>query len=379
MAKYHSLRAIFIGVACVSSFVLAATLAGAFYLFGVKHYRYAAMQPMFRFAFVRGYLFDPKFRRFLELVAAEDATGAETFRIAWDAEHGELLSRKVFQPVEMDGVMRYMYKPGLRLLQVVAGADGVYRELVVEDTPAVRRALADLDVRSFGTASYDGRGFRQADPDLTRDCDLHVLFVGDSFTDGIGVSDSDTFVNRFGHLVRERSKLAVCPINSGVEGYGSEEQAWVLEHRFAEAGRPGVVVVMHYPNDVDSDIDALVAGTLPGRDQKWTRNLALLARMAAFCRSQGATMVLAAIPASIQTTKPETRRHYQDPLRAWAEASGVAFVDMLDGFVQAAGRDLYFKSDLHFSPAGHRLAAEILYARTNGLLVNHRDVAERAQ
>ena len=72
---------------------------------------------------------------------------------------------------------------------------------------------------------YDRLGFRRVDPELTHDCATRVLFLGDSFTDGVGVNDNETFVNRYGHLVRERLRLSACPINAGVEGYGSLEES----------------------------------------------------------------------------------------------------------------------------------------------------------
>ena len=369
-------KLIFIVVAVVVSSVAAFAVGGGVYLFAVKQYRYTTVRPLFRFAFVRGYLFDAKFRRLLELVAARDADSADTFSIASDASNSELLSKRVFQPVEMDGVLRYMYRPGATVLQV-AGANGMYRDMVLEDTPAVREALAELDVRSRILASYDEHGFRRADADLARDCRLHVLFVGDSFTDGVGVSDPETFVNRFGHRVRERAGLAVCPVNSGVEGFGSQEEAWVLEHRFEAAGRPGVVLVMFYANDVDTDIDALLDGALPDADEKWSRTLASLARMSAFCAREHATMVLAAIPVKTQMAKPDTRRHYQEVLQLWAAGRGIAFIDLLDGFLRST-RDRLYAEDEHFAIAGHDLAAEILDTRTAGWLAARRDVVALA-
>ena len=67
---------------------------------------------------------------------------------------------------------------------------------------------------------------------------IHALFLGDSFTDGLWVNDADTFVNVYGHIVRERAGVKLCPVNAGVNGYGSLEEAYLLEHDFESAGRP---------------------------------------------------------------------------------------------------------------------------------------------
>ena len=197
------------------------------------------VRPLFRFQLVRAYLFDPKVRRIVQAIADRDADLGKLATV-WDTNSSALLSRRLFQSVDMNAAHKYMYKPNLRKLMFRTGPAGHDQDVEIEDAPEIRQALQEVHT-SFVAASYDRFGFRRVDADLTRDCEAHVLFLGDSFTDGMWVSDSDTFVNRYGHLMRERSNLRVCPVNAGVNGYGSLEEAYVLEHSFEAAGQPRVV------------------------------------------------------------------------------------------------------------------------------------------
>ena len=50
-----------------------------------------------------------------------------------------------------------------------------------------------------------------------------VLFVGDSFTEGLDVASADTFVNVFGRHMKDGG-LPGTAVNAGVNGYGALEQ-----------------------------------------------------------------------------------------------------------------------------------------------------------
>ena len=84
----------------------------------------------------------------------EQGEQADSFAVFWGAGGTELMSKRLFRPVEMYGVTRYMYKPGVRTLQFITGASGLYRAMEMEDTPALRRVLVGLDTRRLAEASY---------------------------------------------------------------------------------------------------------------------------------------------------------------------------------------------------------------------------------
>ena len=343
------------------------------YLFGVKHYRLPMVRPLFRFELVRAYLFDARLRRLVQAIADEDASLGDLATV-WDTNSSALLSRRLFQSVDMNAAHKYMYKPNLRKLMFRTGPAGLDEEIEVEDSPEIRKALREADT-SFVAASYDRFGFRRVDTDLTRDCEAHVLFLGDSFTDGMWVSDSETFANRYGHLVRERSNVRVCPVNAGVNGYGSLEEAYVLEHSFETAGEPRVVFVMYFANDVDADYVAVIEGTVADGPRKWTESLSYLRQAVRFSRQHGATLVLAAIPPVEQLSRPSTRKNYQDVLRRFCEAEAIPFIDLLVEFGAVDRRGLYLDWDPHFTARGHEVVAGILYEETKALLGTVRDAS----
>ena len=315
---------------------------------------------------VRAYLFNAGLRRFARTLEAQDPR-ADLFTTLWDIDTGVLLSRHMFRSVIMDGAPKYMYKPYLKKLGFRTQASGLRWNMETEDTPAIRAALDDLDTPFMVAASYDERGFRKGDPDLAAGCAARALFLGDSFTDGLWVNDADTFVNVYGRLVRERAGVALCPVNAGVNGYGPAEEAYVLERYFDESGRPAVVFVMFFPNDVDADYDAVMKGTLVDRDRRWQASLDQLARMHRFVSARGARLVLVAIPPAEQVFDRGSPEHYQNVLRAFSAKAGIQFVNLIDRLTTPEARMLFWDWDPHFTPRGHRAVAEALYAETEQL------------
>jgi lysophospholipase L1-like esterase len=348
----------------LTSVLLAVVAGGGLYLAAVKHLHWAVVRPLLGSGLVRAYLTDPSFRQLLQVMDDERSERANSFAVFWGADNTELVSKRLFRPVEMYGVHRYMYRPDVKTLQFVAGASGVYRAMEMEDTPALRRALSGLDTKRLAEASYDRHGFRRVDADLSRDCTARVLFLGDSFTDGSGVNDAETFVNRYGHLVRDRLGLSICPINAGVEGYGSLEESYVLETYFDTFARPPLIVLMHYANDVADDVDAVLGGALAESDAKWQTSLDYLSRMEAFAHRAHATLVIAAIPPAGQFSTTWTRRNYQEVLRRFCARQRVPFVDLFDSLERFGSGRAYFDDDPHWTPAGHQVVAEALYEAT---------------
>jgi len=157
-------------------------------------------------------------------------------------------------------------------------------------------------------------------------------------------------------------------LEAGVDGYGSLEESFVLDTYYETFGRPPLIVVMHYPNDVDDNEFVVIRGAVGEADPRWTTSLSYLARIAATARAQGASLLIVAIPPSTQLAAPDTRRNYQDVLRRFCEREGVRFVDLLDTLGQRDVRDIYIERDPHWTATGHQAVAEILYEGTKDLL-----------
>jgi lysophospholipase L1-like esterase len=359
-------KQIFVIVAVLlSTLVTSVVCAGAYLL--LQRPDYHMLGGLRELRFVRAYLFDRRLRRLARALRESDPR-TDLFKTMWDTNAGVMLSRRLYRVVDMDGRASYGYKPNLHKLSFWTAADGLSWRMETEDTPALRAALADLGPELLLTASYDDGGFRRTDPDLAVDCQAHVLFLGDSFTDGLWVADTDTFANRYARVARARSGMRVCPVNAGVNGYGSFEERFVLEHEFEHAGRPPLVFVMYFPNDVDQNYDAVVDGTLPDADRPWRESLDELRRMKRFADARGITLVLAAIPTSTQAIEGLSQAHYQDALRRFAAAERIVFVNLIEGFTARGPRKLYLPGDPHFTPLGHQVTAELLYDATQDRL-----------
>jgi lysophospholipase L1-like esterase len=104
------------------------------------------------------------------------------------------------------------------------------------------------ELRDAGGNSYtvdistDDRGFRiYGDPDTQGR--RKVLFLGDSFTQAMHVSDDNTYFGLLG------SELDIEVFAYGVEGYGTLQEYMVLD-RFVDEIDPDVVIVQFCPNDI---------------------------------------------------------------------------------------------------------------------------------
>lgn len=77
-----------------------------------------------------------------------------------------------------------------------------------------------------------------------------VLFLGDSFTYGVGVEDDANFVSLL-HQQRPRTEF----INTGANGYGQRQQLAILQ-TLGAALKPDITVVMFFWNDLEDNLNA---------------------------------------------------------------------------------------------------------------------------
>lgn len=350
----------------------------------------------------------------------------------------------------------YPYQPG----------DHVYHrppharyELTYEDVPEQRRSFPNTPPgygRVACVMTYDAEGFRNA-VDRSQ-CDIVTL--GDSFTEGSRVTDSEPWPVR----LEELTGLAVC--NLGISGYGPPEYIAALEH-FGLPKRPKLVICMLYEgNDFRSlrveaksgvtyrqviatsplvvaanhflvqYIGAMGAGRdvpaldslrwLPlsvpdgegGRayafaakqltdlyvtrekfelDESWYVITTLLRQMKRACDDAGAELVVAYAPLKAHVVLPlaadrlsgkDVRRfmqyknrklkgpegdaflpsllehldHRESVVREWCERRSIRFVSLTEPLRRdaAAGRQVFYTYDQHWSPPGHECAARTI-------------------
>ncbi|MCP5140794.1 MAG: SGNH/GDSL hydrolase family protein [Gammaproteobacteria bacterium] len=72
-----------------------------------------------------------------------------------------------------------------------------------------------------------------------------VVWVGDSFTFGLGVNDGDTFVERI-----NASQAAVRHVNAGIPGVSTDQEMLLIERRVLPMNPAEVVLVVYLANDL---------------------------------------------------------------------------------------------------------------------------------
>ena len=98
--------------------------------------------------------------------------------------------------------------------------------------------------------SYDEYGFRSGSG---LPFDRTVLFIGDSFTEGFGVGDDDTFARATERALR-RGGIRARSLNAGHHGFGAAQELKVLRRMLARLPVDGVVVQSFPMNDVSDNI-----------------------------------------------------------------------------------------------------------------------------
>ena len=120
--------------------------------------------------------------------------------------------------------------------------------------PNVRRTYYNEGVAA-NVQTY-AHGLRSALP-TTLDPRPRVLVLGDSFVDGLEVSDDDHFVTRW---ARARPDLTI--INAGIGGYGTiQETLWLDE--LLPIVKPSRLVLMVYANDLTDNVTPFDGGIGP--------------------------------------------------------------------------------------------------------------------
>lgn len=243
-----------------------------------------------------------------------------------------------------------------------------------------------------------------------------IAFMGDSFVEALQFPYAETFV---GLLARSAGPGATV-WNYGVSSYSPVLYRLQWEHEVA-ADRPTQVILMLYGNDVWDDAQYAKAAVrnaggritaVPGPHLSWFRRFLrgsylfqflrkyemrlewvvfkrgerrgrtvngfleehpdlspLTAEsLAAVCReirASGARLLLTAVPSKYVILKgslPGNEEEFADKVKTWAEANGVAYLDLVPAFAAAAaGGSLFLDQDIHFNARGHRVVAEAIH------------------
>lgn len=313
------------------------------------------------YAILRNLCVDRDYLNLLRLVTTEPT---DTFDTVWDTTDAVRLSRQEFLPTEMYGRAKYRYKPFLRYVDAEVWSGFDRERLSALDTPEIRAAVERCRVFRKVFIETEEHGFKRTAFSIEPGKPV-VLFVGDSFTEGLDVASPDTFVSLFGDRMRKEG-LPGIPVNAGVNGYGTLEECWTVEH-FAAALNARVVIENLFPNDVESDFPNVVLGG-PVPEENYAEMFRYLDRMTDHCRSHGILLVVSAIPAREQMSPRLSESPFETRVRAWSQSRNVVFLDPLQRFRDAGAENVYFPVDPHLSEKGHATYADFLFEACRTLL-----------
>ena len=307
---------------------------------------------------------------------------------------------------------------GLRL-GIPAGIPFVVQWGIGDD--AVERRANQASRETYGSLTFDENGFRAGS---RLPYDRTILFIGDSFTEGRGVSDDDTFARATERALR-RTGIRVRSLNAGHRGLGAAQELKVLRRMIARFSVDAVVVQSFPMNDLSDNLAyggfgiengqlveyetpqpplrARVTGTLA---QSWLRNLylvrmaanalargdepapydapnsfdlerALLSEMVSTVRAHGIAIVVLVIPTKLvqdvqrhtgalsRQQKMEIQRF--ERVRTLVEGFGVPWIDAGE-VIPDLGADAAKSDGAHFSTAGNTLIGEALARQLEPLL-----------
>ncbi len=294
-----------------------------------------------------------EFKRLLRAVSENEK---EKFSTTWDTNNEIALSKKLFVDQMMFGVPKYRYRPGIGIYNVRVWSGLSYRKLAIAATPEITALLGKNKVIERVYFETDKNGFKTAGavpgPSLPV-----VFFMGDSFTEGLWVSPEETFVELFGRKLKVEG-IRARPVNTGVNGYGVLEMAWMLE-RHAPRFKTAAVILNLFPNDVQHDYIKALTGDVP--EAGYVEMFKYLRRIVEYCRKHDIMLAVSVIPAKAQFGTFRGHSDFQDRVGAWAKPRGTRFLDARGHFDEVGADKVYFPWDPHFSPEGHAHYADFLF------------------
>jgi len=172
----------------------------------------------------------------------------------WRSAHSGRLALDALGPEERQ----------ILLEELTAASPGVFAAATFE--PAVGYTLRRGRINAWGTSFEPNEtGYRTVSLAGKKPAGtLRVLFLGDSWTFGMGLQEADTFPRRFEELARQLGAgngRRVQAVNLGMPGYNTANEIAALDF-FWERVRPDAVVLCPTSNDADSSANVLPNGSL---------------------------------------------------------------------------------------------------------------------
>lgn len=224
-----------------------------------------------------------------------------------------------------------------------------------------RETLSDYQYNSnflSALVNFDQYGFRKTG--ISNDKKLPViLFVGDSFTEGLYIADDKTFAHVSGVIFYDKD--FGYSVNGGVNGYSAFEIPYVLEN-FADKINPKMVVFTHSPADLtenDNETNDLLSGKISFEDKfrLWNENYNRLNKIYNYCIKKNISFVITLYPDCSQIINygkwGDSRKNFQEKIKNYCKNKNILCLDFYDQFVSETYNDINKRLNLNISMANH--------------------------
>ncbi len=338
---------------------------------------------------------------------------SRTSNVQWDRGHLAkrllILIGIALPLLVMEAVFR------IRIVQQEIGESGLNRSVILSPNPALMWEYRPYAERKYEDASgvagrphkvahFNRWGFRDFDYPTREKPEgvFRVAFVGDSVTEGLGVSDSEVFVRKFEELAQnEFGPDHVQSLNFGVDGYNTIQVSALVQTKVKDYS-PDLIIYAFHLNDFDFDdasgglidhfrrprsyvLDWLRKKLRPVRrvdegyyDYEFRLNgdmvFAELLNLQRFLQQRDIPMVVAVLPIFPENSdhkeysarSPYPLQEAQARVFHFLDEHGIAKIDLVDPLREQVP-DLSQLTDgdsWHPNAAGHRLIAQVLWAST---------------
>lgn len=158
---------------------------------------------------------------------------------------------------------------------------------------------------------------------------MRVAFVGDSFTLGVQVDETDTFAEQTAALVAARSGQGVVALNAGVDGYGVVQSVDRLEELLRSTRITHAVLTVYLGNDLRDDARleqkrSAMQNPPPPEDEAGFDSLDTMQRKSAWARASRLYAWVSVVRALRARSDDFRIQEYADELTVFTDASVLA-------------------------------------------------------
>lgn len=288
-----------------------------------------------------------------------------------------LLPSTVFEPD--DSGRSYRFRPNFRSIWVrnLKSREGVLAYFPIPDEPRVLKLAEDAgaSIVRESVQNTNSWGLRGTEPNGS--AELRGIVLGDSYMQGLFVSDDQTPSECLERVLADRFGSTVDVLNTGHLGYSPEQEYFTLLE-YADRFPPRFVILSLFANDFGDLFEVL-----EGRAD-WEENRHWIGKIAAFCAGRGVPLLIVPAPWVNHVEGPRRTAHYPGRIPDIVPESAVYF-DPMEDFLEAQDREVEARrargeptapsplfngklGDGHFSPLGCRVWAESVGRRLARIL-----------